>query len=131
MSSPLEQPQAYEAVAQRSRPSRHDGASAVRAPTAPAKAADERPRLVFFTASTSGPCRQAESWIAQVMQLRRNYLKIKLVTVDTVERPELADRFRIERLPTLVVVENNTAKARLEAPRGTHEITALLAPWLV
>jgi thioredoxin-like negative regulator of GroEL len=70
-----------------------------------------------------------ESWIAQVLQRRRNHLKIKLVTVDTVQRPELADRFRIERLPTLVVVENKSAKARLECPRGTHEITSLLAPW--
>jgi thioredoxin-like negative regulator of GroEL len=90
----------------------------------------ELPRLVFFTASTSGQCRRVESWIAQVLQHRRNHLKVKLVTVDAEARPELLERFRVERLPTLVVVEEKIAKARLECPRGTREITSMLAPWL-
>ena len=91
---------------------------------------DEIPRLVFFTASTSGECRRAEGWIAQVMQSRRNHRKVKLVTVDSDARPDLVEQFRVRRLPTLVVVEQRTAKARLECPRGTREILALLAPWL-
>lgn len=86
---------------------------------------------MFFTAATSGPCRQVEGWLAQVLQHRRNHLKIKLVSVDTEARPELAEQFRIERLPTLVVVEDKTARARLETPRGAREIAALLAPWLL
>ena len=90
----------------------------------------EIPRLVFFTASTSGECRRAEGWIAQVLQHRRNHRKVRLVTVDSDARPDLVERFRVERLPTLVVVEQKTAKARLECPRGTREIVALLAPWL-
>jgi thioredoxin-like negative regulator of GroEL len=90
----------------------------------------ELPRLVFFTASTSGQCRRVESWIAQVLQHRRNHLKVKLVTVDAEARPELLERFRVERLPTLVVVEEKIARARLECPRGTREITSMLAPWL-
>jgi thioredoxin-like negative regulator of GroEL len=90
----------------------------------------EVPRLVFFTASTSGECRRAESWIAQVLQHRRNHRKLKLVTVDADARPDLVERFRVERLPTLVVVEQQTVQARLECPRGTREIVALVAPWL-
>ena len=89
------------------------------------------PRLVFFTASTSGACRTAEGWIAAALQHRRNYRKIKLVTVDADRRPDLIERFRIERLPTLVVVEEKVAKARLECPRSTGEITERVAPWLV
>jgi thioredoxin-like negative regulator of GroEL len=90
----------------------------------------ELPRLVFFTASTSGQCRTVEGWIAQVLQHRRNHLKVKLVTVDADERPELLERFRVDRLPTLVVVDEKIAKARLECPRGTREIVSMLAPWL-
>ena len=93
--------------------------------------ADSRPRLVFFTASTSGPCRKTEGWIAQILQHRRNHRKIKLVTVDVGSRPELKERFRVEGLPTLVLVEERTAKARLECPRGIKDITAMLAPWLL
>jgi thioredoxin-like negative regulator of GroEL len=90
----------------------------------------ELPRLVFFTASTSGACRTAEAWVASVLQQRRTYQKIKLVTVDAQERPDLLERFQIERLPTLVVVDQKVAKARVECPRGTDEIRKLLAPWL-
>jgi thiol-disulfide isomerase/thioredoxin len=96
-----------------------------------APVADTRPRLLFFTSSTSGPCRNAESWIAQVLQHRRNHRKVKLVSVDVASSPELKERFRVERLPTLVLVEDQTAKARLECPRGSKDITAMLAPWLV
>ena len=110
-------------------PRPHHGASAVKSSTVPA--VDERPRLVFFTAETSGPSRQAEGWIAQILQHRRNHRKIKLVPVDTEARPELAQRFRVERLPTLIVVEDKVAKARLECPRGAKEIAAMLAPWLL
>ena len=92
---------------------------------------DARPRLLFFTAPTSGPCRQADSWIAQVLQHRQNHRRIKLVTVDVDSSPELKERFRVERLPTLVLVEDQTPKARLESPRGIKDITAMLAPWLV
>ena len=88
------------------------------------------PRLVFFTASTSGICRRVEGWVAQVLQRRRNYRKVRLVTIDVLKRPDLAERFDVERLPTLVVVADRVAKARLECPRGIREITALLDPWL-
>ena len=88
------------------------------------------PRLVFFTVSTSGECRRTESWIAQVLQHRRNHRRVKLVTVDADARPDLVERFRVEQLPTLVVVQEKTAIARLERPRGTREIVGLLAPWL-
>jgi thioredoxin-like negative regulator of GroEL len=89
------------------------------------------PRLVFFTAPTSGHCRKVDGWIAQVLQHRRNHLKVKLVTVDAEARPDLLERFRVEQLPTLVVVEDRIAKARLECPRGTREIASMLAPWLL
>jgi thioredoxin-like negative regulator of GroEL len=89
------------------------------------------PRLVFFTSSTSGACRRAEGLLANVLQHRRNYKRVKLVKVDAQKRPDLLEQFRVERLPTLVVVDEKVAKARLECPRGTREITALLAPWLV
>jgi thioredoxin-like negative regulator of GroEL len=103
--------------------------NAVRSSTRPA--IDERARLIFFTSEKSGPARRAEAWVAQVLQHRRNHRRIKLVIVDTATRPDLAERFRVSRLPTLFVVEGKVAKARLECPRGAREIAALLTPWLV
>lgn len=95
-----------------------------------AEAGVELPRLVFFTATSSGECRRVESWVAHVMQSRRNYRRVKLVMVDSEARPDLVARFGVTRLPTFVVVERKVAKGRLECPRGIQEIAALLAPWL-
>lgn len=89
------------------------------------------PRLVVFTSPKSGLCRQVEGWVAHVMQVRRNRQKIKLVTVDADARPDLVERFRVEQLPTLFVVENKIARAKLERPRGVLQINALVAPWLL
>ena len=85
---------------------------------------------MFFYSQTSGACRRAESFLAQVLQRRRNHDTFKLYRVDEQERPDLLERFRVKTLPTLVVVEGKTVRARLERPGGGHEIERFLAPWL-
>ena len=89
-----------------------------------------RPRLVFFHSSLSGHCRRVEGFLAQVLQRRRNHGTFDVVRVAEEERPDLLERFKIETVPTLVVVENKTVTARLERPRGCRDIEGFLAPWL-
>jgi thioredoxin-like negative regulator of GroEL len=89
-----------------------------------------KPGLVFFYSSRSGACRRVEAFLAQVLQRRRNHGTFRLYRVDQEERPDLLERFRIERMPTLVIVEDKAVRARLELPRGCREIERFLAPWL-
>jgi len=95
-----------------------------------ATARRRRPRLVFFTSSVSGRCRRVEGYLAQVLQRRRNHGTFRLYRVDENERPDLAERFGVDEVPTLVVVEGRTVHARLVKPRGCREIETFLAPWL-
>jgi len=90
----------------------------------------EKPGLVFFYSSVSGSCRRVEGFIAQVLQRRRNHATFKMYRVDREQRPDLVERFEVDTLPTLVVVENKLVRARLERPRGCREIEGFLAPWL-
>ena len=90
----------------------------------------DQPRLVFFHSSLSGHCRRVEGFLAQVLQRRRNHGTFDVVRVAEEERPDLLERFKIETVPTLVVVENKTVTARLERPRGCRDIEGFLAPWL-
>ena len=90
----------------------------------------EQPRLVFFHSTLSGHCRRVEGFLAQVLQRRRNHETFNVVRVAEEERPDLLERFRIETVPTLVVVEHKAVKGRLERPRGCREIEGFLAPWL-
>jgi thioredoxin-like negative regulator of GroEL len=88
------------------------------------------PRLVFFHSTLSGHCRRVEGFLAQVLQRRRNHGTFDVVKVAEEEHPDLLQRFKVEALPTLVVVENRAVAARLERPRGCRDIEGFLAPWL-
>ena len=90
----------------------------------------EKPRLVFFHSSLSGHCRRVEGFLAQVLQRRRNHGTFKVLSVSGEERPDLLERFQVDALPTLVVVEGKAVRARLVKPRGCRDIEGFLAPWL-
>ena len=92
--------------------------------------ATARPGLVFCHSSLSGRCRRVEGFLAQVLQRRRNHGTFKMYRVASEDRPDLLERFGVERLPTLLVVEGKLVRARLEQPRGCREIESFLAPWL-
>src|SRR5947207_623873 len=94
------------------------------------RAGTHQPGLVFFHSSVSGACRRAEGFLAQVLQRRRNHETFRLYRVAQEERPDLVDRFGVDVMPTLVVVEGKAVRAKLERPRGCREIEAFLAPWL-
>lgn len=89
-----------------------------------------RPKLVFFYAPTNGICRRVEGYLAQVLQHRANHETFVIEFVNTDDRPELAVRFGVERLPTFVVLEERRVRGRLVAPRGCVEIEEFLRPWL-
>ncbi len=65
-----------------------------------------------------------------MLQRRRNHGTFTVVQVAQEERPDLVERFRIETVPTLVVVEGKSVAGRLERPRGCRDIERFLAPWL-
>jgi len=89
-----------------------------------------RPRLVFFFTKASGRSRRVEGYLSQVLQRRRNHESFELLNVDVAENAELAERFRVKEVPTIVVVEDKRVRGRLESPRGCRDIEQLLAPWL-
>lgn len=95
-------------------------------PTAPARDL----RLVFFHSETSGRCRRIEGFVAQVLQRRHNHETFVVVPVPQERQPQLFERFGIDKVPTLVVIEDNAVKRRLELPRSCREIEMFLSPWL-
>jgi thioredoxin-like negative regulator of GroEL len=91
---------------------------------------EERPMLIFFTSERNGRCRRAEGFLAQVLQRRHNHETFSLRFVEEDEHPELIDRFRVEKTPTLMVVAEKVVRGKLVEPRGCEEIQTFLAPWL-
>jgi thioredoxin-like negative regulator of GroEL len=71
-----------------------------------------------------------EGFLAQVLQRRRNHGTFQVVRVAEEERPDLLEHFKIQTVPTLIVVQNHAVAGRLERPRGCRDIEGFLAPWL-
>ena len=89
-----------------------------------------KPGLVFFHSLVSGRCRRVDGFLAQVLQRRHNHSTFRLYRVAKERRPDLVERFAVETLPTLVVVESKAVRGRLIAPTSCAEIEEFLGPWL-
>lgn len=90
---------------------------------------DARPLLVFFAHPRSGPARRMESLLAHIARKERHRLRVTRVDID--RRPDLAERFRVSEVPTLVLVKHKRTVARIEgrtsAPRIERMLEAHLA----
>lgn len=89
-----------------------------------------KPSLVFFQSPSSGRCRRVEGFLAQVLQRRSNHDTFTIVRVDADAHEDLVERFKIDSVPTLVVVAERRAQAWLPNPQGCRDIEKFLAPWL-
>ena len=87
-----------------------------------------RPLLVFFLSERSGPARRMESLIAHVARKERERLRVTSVDID--RRPDLAERFEVTQIPTLVLVKDKRAVARLDGRSSAPRIERMLAPHL-
>ena len=71
-----------------------------------------------------------DGFLAQVLQQRCNHETFKVIRVSVDERPDLAERFRVDTLPTLCVVEDGRMSKRIANPRGERDLQRELSPWL-
>ncbi|HLM37759.1 MAG TPA: thioredoxin family protein [Gaiellaceae bacterium] len=89
---------------------------------------DSRPLLVFFGAAHSGPARRMESLVAHLA--RKERARLRVTQVDVNEQPELAERFRVETVPTIALVKGKRVVGRLEGRVSAPRIERMLEPHL-
>ena len=87
-----------------------------------------RPRLVFFYSHRDA--RGVRGPSAHATQRRKNHGDFRVVRVNVDERPDLAERFGVEVIPTLIVIEDRRVVHRIVSPRGTAQLKHELAAWL-
>lgn len=85
---------------------------------------DPRPMLVFFTSTRSGPARRMESLVAHIARKERDRLRVIQVDVD--QRADLVEKLSVESVPTLVLVVNRKAVARLDGRASAPKIERML-----
>jgi thioredoxin-like negative regulator of GroEL len=69
-----------------------------------------------------------ESLLAHIARKERDRLRVTIIDVD--EKAELAQRFLVESVPTLVLVKGKRAVARLEGRASAPRIERMLEPHL-
>lgn len=89
---------------------------------------DATPLLVFFSHERSGPARRMESLLAHIARKERSRLRVARVDIE--ERPDLADRFGVAEVPTLVLVKDKRTVARIEGRTSAPRIERMLEPHL-
>ena len=81
--------------------------------------------LVFFWSERSGPARRMESLLAHLARKERTRLLV--MRVDIQEQPELAERFRVVAVPTLVLVKGKRVVDRIDGRASAPRIEDMLA----
>lgn len=89
---------------------------------------DARPLLVFFCSERSGPARRMESLLAHLARKERARLRVMRVDVD--EQPDLARRFDVDDVPTLVLIKGKRVVDRIDGRASAPAIESMLQPHL-
>ena len=83
----------------------------------------DKPVLLDFLASWCGPWRMVAPILDEIAEERED---IKVCKVDIDEQPELASRYRIMSVPTLMVLKNGQVMEQSIGAKPKHQILAMV-----
>ena len=79
--------------------------------------------VLYFFASWCGPCRMVGPILDEIAEERED---IKVCKVNIDEQPELAHRYRIMTIPTLMVLKDGNIVEQSVGAKPKHQILAMV-----
>lgn len=83
----------------------------------------DKPVLLDFFASWCGPCRMVGPILDEIAEERED---IKVCKVNIDEQPELAHRYQIMTIPTLMVLKDGNIVEQSVGAKPKHQILAMV-----
>jgi len=83
----------------------------------------DKPVLLDFFASWCGPCKMVSPILDEIAEERED---IKVCKVNIDEQPELAHRYRIMTIPTLMVLKDGHIIEQSVGAKPKHQILAMV-----
>jgi thioredoxin 1 len=91
--------------------------------------ASAEPVVVDFWAEWCGPCKMIAPILDEIA--RENAGKVTVAKLNVDENPDIARRFDVMSIPTLIVFQDGTAQKRLIGAKGKGQLLAELEEFIV
>jgi thioredoxin 1 len=90
--------------------------------------ASEQPVLVDFWAEWCEPCKRIAPLLEDIAAEYAGKIRIAKLNVD--DYPDIARRYEVMSIPTLIVFKDGQEAARLIGAKGKNELLQVLAPFI-